>query len=92
MMPLFLPYTHQGHHRRFLTPGIIGRCGISKPYAEDTVAGNAPVVEYRQRCALFGREALHRIPIQSSDVWHGVYPPSSRAGVGRSMDAQALLP
>ena len=77
---------------RFLTPGIIGRGGIRKPEAEDPVAGNAPVVEHRQRVAFFGREALHRIPIQGSDTRHGGSPLSSRAGLGRSMDAQALLP
>jgi hypothetical protein len=60
---------------RFLTPGIIGHCGIRKPEAEDTVAGNAPFIERRQRFALFGREAFHRITIQGSDVRHGVYPP-----------------
>jgi hypothetical protein len=66
---------HQGYHRRFLTPGIIGRCDIRKPDAEDTVAGNAPFVEHRQRFACFGREALHRIPIQGSDARHGFSPP-----------------
>jgi hypothetical protein len=66
---------HQGHHLRFLTPDIIGRFGISKPDAEDTVAGNSPFVENRQHFALFGREAFHRITIQSSDARHGVYPP-----------------
>jgi len=66
---------HQSYHLRFLTPGLIGRCGIRKPDAEDTVAGNAPVVAHRQRVARFGREALHRIPIQGSDVRHAFYPP-----------------
>ncbi len=53
----------QRDHAGFSAPGVIGRFGIGKPYAEDSVTGDSPLVEHCQSVALFRCETLYRIAV-----------------------------
>jgi hypothetical protein len=38
---------YQRHHAGFPAPDVIGRFRIGKPYAEHSVTGDSPLIEYR---------------------------------------------